>query len=470
METGAVVEEILNELQDLRRRLAADPGLDEPSLLEAHKWIFSLLRTGLDTQVWSDAGRPRFTDIVGPYHKWGGDNADAFYCYAPLDPTRRYRVSGRRGDAVYFSLTVYGGPDDGRYSERIVASLNDRQLDIADDGTFEILLVPNEPTPLKPDKRSRLDRDGRRSQEPKEQASLEPDDWPQPRPGERTQPGPGERTESGPGERPRLDRDGRTSQEPEEQASPESDERPQPGPGEGTGSGPGERIGVQRHERAQPDGGAGVRLEADAVCVITRDYVADPRRDRRTEWHIECLDPPASPRRDSDADLARRFRAALTWLREQSRLMLPLEDDNRVDEPYPVPTEAFGWAAGDAAYAMGAFSLHADEALVIEGCSPECAFWNLCLWNPFLHTYDYDQERVTINGHQVVYEPDGSWRIVIAAADPGHPNWISTAGHPRGRLWFRWFLPDRTPDRPHTRVVSLPGVKEHPHAARYLPK
>lgn len=341
--TGAVVEEILGELRDLRARLAADPGLDERSLLEGHQWIFSLLRTGLDAHVWADPARPRFTDIVGPYHKWGGDNADAFYCYAPVDPRRTYRVRGRRGDAVYFSLTVYGGPDDGRYSERIVASVNDRDLDVGADGAFEVLL------------------------------------------------------------------------------------------------GPGQRLA----------------LEPDAVCAIARDYVADPRRDRRTEWRIECLDPEDPPRRDTDADLARRFRAALTWVREQSALVMPLEDDNRVDEPYPVPTRTFGWAAGDAAYAAGCFSLAPDQALVIEGRSPECAFWNLCLWNPFLHTYDYDRERVTINGRQVAYEPDGSWRIVVAAADPGRPNWVSTAGHPRGRLWFRWFLPDRTPERPRARVVAL---------------
>ena len=45
-----------------------------------------------------------------------------------------------------------------------------------------------------------------------------------------------------------------------------------------------------------------------------------------------------------------------------------------------------------------AIALDADEALVIEGRSPPCAFWNVCLWNQFLHTYDYAYERVTLNG------------------------------------------------------------------------
>jgi hypothetical protein len=123
-----------------------------------------------------------------------------------------------------------------------------------------------------------------------------------------------------------------------------------------------------------------------------------------------------------------------------------------------VPTTTFGWAAGDAAYAMGAFELEDDQAMVIRGRSPECAFWNMCLWNPLLHTYNYDYERVTINGAQVQYDPDGSWTIVIAARRPDHPNWVSTAGHRRGRIWFRWFLPAETPEHPQVEVVPVASL------------
>ena len=130
-----------------------------------------------------------------------------------------------------------------------------------------------------------------------------------------------------------------------------------------------------------------------------------------------------------------------------------------------MPTVTFGWAAGDAAYAMGSFDLGEDEALVIDGRSPECVFWNLCLWNQFLHTYNYDYERVTINGTQVVANDDGSWTIVIAHRDPGHPNWVSTAGHERGRVWLRWFLPSETPERPKTRVVRIESLHPAPGAS-----
>jgi hypothetical protein len=346
--TAAVFAELIDELRTLERRLSLpDIPLDDAGVLEGYKWIFTILAVGFDAYVWADPDRPRFVDIVGPYRKWGGDNADAFYQYAPIDPRRTYRVTGLRGDAVYLSLAVYGGPDDGHYSERIVGTLNDRALDIEADGSFSMVLSPD------------------------------------------------------------------------------------------------------------PHPGAWIRLEPDAVCAITRDYLADPVHGRRALWHIEAVDPPAR-RREDDADLARRMRAALTWVRDQAGIVpIPLGTPNTVDEPYPVSSQTFGWAAGDAAYAMGSFALDGDQALVIEGTSPPCAFWNVCLWNQFLHTYDYDYERVTLNGAQVTYRADGSWQVVVAGRDPGHPNWISTAGHERGRIWFRWFLPESTPVRPTTRVVVL---------------
>ena len=87
----------------------------------------------------------------------------------------------------------------------------------------------------------------------------------------------------------------------------------------------------------------------------------------------------------------------------------------------------------------------------------------MCLWNPFLHTYNYDYERVTINGSQVQYEEDGSWLIVVAASDPGHRNWVSTAGHRRGRIWFRWFLPEHdagATERQGRDVRDVPADRE----------
>ena len=342
------------ELMDLVRNADAafldwPRAVDPLSALEGYRYLTEVLAVALDCYLWADPDRPSLVPIVGPTKKFGGDNADAFYHFAPLRPDRTYVIRGRRGDACYLSLTVYGGPTDGRWSTRIVGTLNDRAMAFAPDGSFEVTLGGRE----------------------------RPGNW--------------------------------------------------------------------------------LRLDDDSVCVVTRDYLVDPVQGTKAVWSIEALEP-APPPRTTDDDLARRFQAAANFMRELLVITpLPLDPArvNTIEDPYPVPQHTYGWAAGDAAYAMGSFRLAPDEALVIEGTSPRCAFWNLCLWNPFMQTYDYRYERVTLYGGQTVHEPDGSLRIVVAARDPGVPNWVSTADHPTRRIWFRWFLPEALPPRPQARVVRL---------------
>ena len=338
-----------------------EPGVldDEQTRLDGYRWAMSMMQIASDVFIHADANRPRFVDIVGPYKKFNGDNADAAYMFAPINAHRSYKVTGRRGDTSYFSLTIYGtaldSPKDRLiHTDRIVAILNDRDIMLNADGSFEILLAP-----------------------------TKPDDY----------------------------------------------------------------------------SGNFVQLTAESVCAITRDYMNDQRTARRVTWKIEALDPP--PRfRDSDAALAGRFRAAARWVNEHTESFpAKLSEFNTVSAPFPVPKVTTGWAAGDAAYAMGAFRLADDEALVITGRSPECRFWNLNLWNPFIATYNYDyDERVAINGTQVSYEPDGSWTLVVSERDPHHPNWLCPAGHKQGRLFFRWFYPATVPDPLQTRVVKIRDV------------
>ena len=54
----------------------------------------------------------------------------------PVDPARRYRISGNRGDSVYFSVTAYNEPSPGAWSDKVVAIVRDDDLDIDADGNF----------------------------------------------------------------------------------------------------------------------------------------------------------------------------------------------------------------------------------------------------------------------------------------------------------------------------------------------
>jgi len=355
-ESTAAFKDLLDFVKEADAAFLDGPrAVDDVSVAEGYGWLLAILSVALECYLWADAARPAIVPIAGPSlptRKWGGDNSDAHYHFAPLDARRSYRLRGRRGEAVYLSITIYGGPDDGRWSQRIVATLNDRSMTIEPDGSFEVILSAHEPGAGAPN-------------------------W--------------------------------------------------------------------------------MRLEPDAIALVTRDYLVHPAAQAAATWRIESLDAVPPPRLD-DAEIARRLRAAANFLRELTAINpLPPNPDltNQVGEPYPVPAQTYGWAAGDACYAMGRFALADGQALVLDGRAPACAFWNMCLWNPYMQTFDYRYERVTINGHQLAYEPDGSWRIVIAARDPGMPNWVSTAGHPSGVIWFRWFLATEPPARPHVAVVPI---------------
>ena len=56
--------------------------------------------------------------------------------------TRRYRISGNRGDSVYFSLTAYNEPSPGAWSDKVVAIVNDTDLEFDADGNFSFDLGP----------------------------------------------------------------------------------------------------------------------------------------------------------------------------------------------------------------------------------------------------------------------------------------------------------------------------------------
>ncbi|MBI3689367.1 MAG: DUF1214 domain-containing protein [Mycolicibacterium aromaticivorans] len=278
-ETSTAFHELLDLLRDADKLFLEGPRAvhDAVSVAEGYRWLTEVLAVALDCYLWADANRPSIVPIVGPTRKFGGDNADAYYHFAPLDPRRTYRLRGTRGDAVYLSITVYGGPTDGRWSNRIVGTLNDRTLKFAPDGRFEAILSPD------------------------------------------------------------------------------------------------------------PHAGNWMKLDADAVCLVTRDYLIDPFGGTQATWHIEAAEP-ALPPRLTDAEVAQRLRHTANFIHDLLNIFpLPFDESklNEVEEPYPVP--------------------------------------------------------------QVTY----------AAHDPGVRNWVSTAGHRRGRIWFRWFLPEAPAQRPRTRVAAI---------------
>lgn len=91
----------------------------------------------------NDPDFPELLHYFDPLRKQGGDNTDALYVGAPINGTHSYRISGQRGSARYFAVTVL---EDGAtpWGGAVVGSLIDRDITVSDDGSFDIILSPDE--------------------------------------------------------------------------------------------------------------------------------------------------------------------------------------------------------------------------------------------------------------------------------------------------------------------------------------
>jgi hypothetical protein len=149
-ETTAAWRELTEGLRDLDAAFLSGPKAlhDELAVAEGYEFLATILGVAFDIYLFSDAARPRFVDINTPTRRdraWGGDNTDAYYAFAPIDPRITYRISGTRGDSAYFSLTIYNEPAPGQWSDRVVGIVNDSDLSFDSQGAFEFMVGPSRP-------------------------------------------------------------------------------------------------------------------------------------------------------------------------------------------------------------------------------------------------------------------------------------------------------------------------------------
>src|SRR5262245_25324753 len=348
-----------------RRTLSSEWGVRTPQdVVDGHRLLLHLVSAASDLYFEADPERPHFVPMVSPIRKFLGDNPDAIYYLAPLRADRAYRIRGNVASAVYTSFTFQAGDDSG-VAGRIFATRNDREFEVARDGSYEILVGPD-------------------------------------------------------------------------------------------AKGPGS-----------------VRLEPGAVSVTTRHYFeneisAQNDPSLRIPLSIEPLADPGPPAPPDDAETARRIRLAAAFVR-QATLGIPPRDPkqqpawvstvpNQLGEPRAAghgEGDKTAWGAVDTSYSMGPYLLRPDAALVMEGRLPRCSVANVVLWNRWMMSYEYRSRQVSLNRRQMRLGDGGSYRIVLAARDPGVPNWLDTEGRPFGTIFWRFLEPAGAPERPRTRLVPI---------------
>jgi hypothetical protein len=139
-ESREAFAELLEVLREVGDRFAGEEwGLTDPvDVAEGLGVVLHHLATGFETQFTDDPAHPLFRPIVTSWRKALGDNADARYHDAPVDPAGTYVVRGSIGGAVYVSFTVEAGAVGGAFPTGTVGVLNDTAFDVAPDGSFEI--------------------------------------------------------------------------------------------------------------------------------------------------------------------------------------------------------------------------------------------------------------------------------------------------------------------------------------------
>jgi hypothetical protein len=146
-ESTAAWKELLATIGELDRSfLEGDRAVtDDRHVADGYRMLAATLGVALDTYLFPEPGRPQFVAVNTPFRRdrrWGGDNTDAYYFICPVDPQRRYRISGNKGDSVYFSLTAYNEPLPGAWSNRVVSIVRDTDLDLDADGNFSFEFPP----------------------------------------------------------------------------------------------------------------------------------------------------------------------------------------------------------------------------------------------------------------------------------------------------------------------------------------
>ncbi|MEZ4292964.1 MAG: DUF1214 domain-containing protein [Myxococcota bacterium] len=225
--------------------------------------------------------------------------------------------------------------------------------------------------------------------------------------------------------------------------------------------GPDGRFEIRVSAKEQP--GNWLPMKPETQALLIRQIFGDRRREEIAELEIACVDAPPTPAPLDPDVFEAGLRRAVAFLDGTVQLFCNWSEryqqhTNELPQEDPELCRSVG---GDPKirYFNSYWALGPDEALVVElPRVPECEAWSFQVCNYWLESLDYRYFRTNVNKRTAHVEPDGRVRIVVCERDPGHSNWITTAGHANGTMLFR--LTDaKEVVEPVTRVVPWTSLR-----------
>lgn len=125
---------------------------------EGFRYLARITRAALDAFIdRADVVHPTLYRPVHETIKMGADNPDNHYQHANISGRYRYRLHGTRGTIHYLGFGTYAGDYGSGGRTGKTGYLEGRDLEVAEDGTFEVILSCEEPPdarnwlPMEPD-------------------------------------------------------------------------------------------------------------------------------------------------------------------------------------------------------------------------------------------------------------------------------------------------------------------------------
>jgi hypothetical protein len=200
-----------------------------------------------------------------------------------------------------------------------------------------------------------------------------------------------------------------------------------------------------------------------ATKLMLRMVSSDWTHERAPTVSIERVDIPMGRPRPTAAQLEHRLRALPPIVDVMAQMFVDhvekLRAEGYINRFKVFDVSMMGGLVGQFYY-EAAYELTDDEALIVEVQEPtRCPYRSLILTNEIYETTDWYNNHSSLNGSQAPTDADGMLRIVISAQDPGVPNWLDTAGYPKGVIQGRWTDCDSQPI-PTIRKVALAQVRK----------
>lgn len=192
-----------------------------------------------------------------------------------------------------------------------------------------------------------------------------------------------------------------------------------------------------------PPGAVWLRGDGDETAVMVRQYYTDRATQAPVTLHVErCGATPPGPL--TAQELARsldRARRNLTTVFERTVQGYTFASQMALNRFVPLEGEQF-FPTPDNKYLLCWYRFGEDQVMFVRGRLPKARYFSFTLYNAWMESFDYTRRVVSRNHTQIRTDAEGNFEVCLAHADPGHANWIDTAGHHAGYLLARSLLPE----------------------------